>query len=174
LLFIKEIIVSILADTATNPVSVQNVSLRTEKVPIELIGERVAAEIRQRGLDVERLPHERSSPLRKRMLLINGKKCALAYTGVCTFQSEGCQRPYSHLAVSRRSLQTAEFLIVLQETQLGIRHWWVIPSAVLLEAMGENDRQSFYLPVYPRPAYRGAQSIVDWWAYEDAWRLLYR
>ena len=93
-------------------------------------------------------------------LLIAGRKCSIHCASRTHSPGSGSRRRYYYGRSA--AWEEAEFTVLV----VGRDRVLVIPQAT-----GRSGR--IYVPERPgMPAYKGHKPRIDWWAYENAWRLL--
>lgn len=98
----------------------------------------------------------------KHRLLINGKLCFICKASTAVQTSEGCRRRYGNHLLGAGD---RDFQIIVNDVPGYQRRIFILPWSVL-------GAKGFYVPLEKLPAYNNQHSTIDWWAYENAWRLI--
>lgn len=141
-----------------------------DQVPwLKLIGRQAQAA----GLRVEAVPVARSpGTIYRERLIINGHTCSIHLLTKKYKPNPKNNGWFVHMSASTAKLEQAEFVIVRTAVKGLPGHTFVVPVSIILKAhKGSATPPSinFWLPTKKRPTHKNR---IDWWAYENSWRLL--
>lgn len=127
---------------------------------------------RAEGLSVRRVQTKGGIGPASNRLRINGKLSVSFYT-TSIFHPRGSRRGYSRAVLTRSTIISVRFVVILQELPGCEKKIWIIPSEILLQDWPQDKRRhTFYLPVDDTSRQSDNPHKINWQQYDNAWDLL--
>jgi len=107
----------------------------------------------------------------KKFAMINGHKCLVKNVSDWQYMTDYALRAHLSVTVSRNSLMSADFLIIISEKD-GEKLFFIVPVSAILEIFPDKIK---YWRVYissTNVVYHNNSPRIDFWKYEKAWHFL--
>jgi hypothetical protein len=160
--------------------TLENATVRTKKAESLLLSEdimqRVTEKARAAGCQVSGVIRQRRgvpSGVEAFRLSINGHVCSVHTT--FRWRPDKRNRWFARADLVYATLFNVDAAVFHTKAEGFEEHIFIVPSHILRSAyFAKRNRaaKSIYIPTEKNPRSRGPFPCIDWWKYEDAWRLI--